>query len=181
LSRRAETIEVRVNQRVLWIGAGAYPLQNIARIQKIRLAPQRRAAVKRFLVSTTVWMSLGVFAWLALDITPTLGIDNLPPLPVGPRTRTGVVAGVLGLTIISSIRLIKVLLEQTLYALVVETAGNPHAALVASDGSQIAGLAHAILKAINDPREEFRTLVQNIHAGDRIQQFGSHNVGKVSA
>jgi hypothetical protein len=180
LSRRSETIEVEVSQRVLWIGAGAYPLQNIARIQKMRLAPQRRAAFMRFLVSTIVWISLGVFAWLALGITPTLGIDSLPPLPVGSDIRTGVVTVVLALTMISSIRLIRTLLEKTLYALVIETAGNPHTALVASDGSQIASLARAILKAINNPQEEFRTLVQNIHAGDRIQQFGSYNVGKVS-
>jgi hypothetical protein len=164
LSRRSETIEVGVRQRVLWIGAEAYPLQNIARVQKIKLVPQRWAAFRRFLGSAIVWITLGIFASLLVD----------------PNSRTGVVAVVLALTIISSIRLIRTLLEQELYALVIETAGNPHTALVASDRNQVTSIARAIVDAINNPHAEFRTLVQNIHAGDRIQQYGSYNVGKVS-
>lgn len=130
----------------------------------MKLVPQRWAAFKRFLGSAIAWITLGIFASLLVD----------------PNSRTGVVAVVLALTIISSIRLIRTLLEQELYALVIETAGNPHTALVASDRNQVAGIARAIVDAINNPHAEFRTLVQNIHTGDKIQQYGSYNVGKAS-
>lgn len=44
-----EIIDVRVSRGVLWVGAEAYPLQNIARVKMITLAPNRRASLRRYL------------------------------------------------------------------------------------------------------------------------------------
>jgi hypothetical protein len=43
-----EVIDVRVSRRVLWVGAEAYPLQNIARVKMITLVPNRRTSLRRY-------------------------------------------------------------------------------------------------------------------------------------
>jgi Family of unknown function (DUF6232) len=172
LSRKSETIEVQVSQRILWVGGEAYPLQNIARAQTIKLVPKRAAAFGRFLIAIIVWILLGVAGIVA--------INNAQSVDVDPNVRTAVVVVVSVLVLVSTIRLLRVLMERTLYALVIETAGSPRTALVTPDGNQVTNLVRAIMNAINNPQAEFRTLVQNIHRGDKIQQFGSHSVGKVS-
>lgn len=46
---RRKVIRVEVSKRVLWIGAEAYPLQNIARATTVKIKPERAKAVGRFL------------------------------------------------------------------------------------------------------------------------------------
>jgi hypothetical protein len=47
VSYKRELIDVAVSRQVLWVGSEAYPLQNIARAQTLRLVPNRRAAWRR--------------------------------------------------------------------------------------------------------------------------------------
>jgi hypothetical protein len=172
LSRKSETIQVRVSQRILWVGAEAYPLQNIARAQTIKLVPKRAAAFRRFLMEITVWTILGVAGIVAINNAQFIEVDS--------EARTAVVVVVSVLVLVSAIRPIRARMERTLYALVIETAGTPRTALVTPDGNQVTNLIRAMMNAIDNPQAEFKTLVQNIHAGDKIQQFGSYNLGKVS-
>ena len=172
MSRKSETIQVRVSQRILWVGAEAYPLQNIARAQTIKLVPKRAAAFWRFLMEITVWTILGVAGIVAINNAQFIEVDS--------EARIAVVVVVSVLVLVSAIRPIRVRMERTLYALVIETAGTPRTALVTPDGNQVTNLVRAMMNAIDNPQAEFKTLVQNIHAGDKIQQFGSYNLGKVS-
>jgi hypothetical protein len=67
VSRKSDVITVRVNRQVLWIGAEAYPLHNIARAQTIKLVPNRAAAWRHYLVAVVVWLILGIAATASLN------------------------------------------------------------------------------------------------------------------
>jgi hypothetical protein len=86
------------------------------------------------------------------------------------------------LVAISTIRLIVVLSRRTLYMLVTETAGAPHTALVSTDLRQVNQLVVSIMDAIDNPQAfiPFTVNVESLHVGDKIQQFGSQDIGKVS-
>ena len=58
MSYKREVINVRVSRRVLWVGAQAYPLQNIARAQTIKLVPKREAAVRHYVMAVILWVLL---------------------------------------------------------------------------------------------------------------------------
>lgn len=166
MSYKREVIDVRVSQRILWVGTEAYPLHNIARAQTIKLVPKRGQALK----ALTLWVFLGAV---------TVGITNAVDVTFGVVGFA--VAGVtLALIAISAIRLMVALLTPTFYALVIETAGTPYKALVGTDENLVIHIVHRIMAAINNPQAEFQFRVENFHVGDKIEQFGNHNVGKVS-
>ena len=170
MSRKREVIDVRVSRRILWVGAEAYPLLNIARAQTIKLVSKPGAAVRRYLKAVVLWVLLGIVAGVA--------IKSAGSLSSSPDAVPWVV--VLVLVAISTIRLIKSLRERTFYALVIETAGTPRTALVSTDEDMVSKLVNRLMDAIDNPLAEFEFKVENFHVGDRIQQFGDHNVGKVS-
>lgn len=166
MSYKREVIDIRVSQRILWVGAEAYPLHNIARAQTIKLVPKRGLALLKAIV---LWVVLGVAAAV---------VTGLPGF--GSVTLTSLMAVVVFvLIVVSTIRLIAVLSTRTLYALVIETAGTPYRALVSTDGNLVTQLVHRIMDAINNPQAEFQLRVENFHVGDKIQQFGNQNLGKV--
>jgi hypothetical protein len=159
VSYKREFINVRVSRRILWVGAEAYPLQNIARAQTIEIVPRRGAAIGRYVMMVVLWLILGGAAALAIHALAVLFA--------------------LALIVISTIRLIKALSRRTFYALVIETAGTPRTALVSADRNMVNRLVHLIMDAIDNPQAEFQFQVENFHVGDKIQQFGNQNVGKV--
>jgi len=174
---KSQAIEVRISRRVLWVGAEAYPLRNIARAQTITLVPDRRTAWRRYLTAVVFWALLGVAAVAAMKLAARLDAEQ------GSNTLHAAAAGALVLALalfaVSTIRLIRVLSARTYYALVIETAGTPRRALVSTDGNLVSELVRQIMKAIDDPQAEFRQLVMNYHYGDKIYQHGDFNVGKV--
>ena len=91
-----------------------------------------------------------------------------------------IIVVVVALIVISTIRVIAVFLRPTFYALDIETAGTPRTVLVSTDGSQVMQLVHMIMDSIDNPQADFQLQVENFHVGDKIQQFGNQNVGKVS-
>jgi Family of unknown function (DUF6232) len=160
VSYERELITVRVSRRVLWIGAQAYPLQNIARAQTIKLVSNRRAAIRHYVMAVIFWVILGIAAALFLgDIALII---------------------MLALIGISTIRLKRALSRPAFYALEIETAGNPSTVLVSTNENQVTQIVHLIMDAIDNPHADFQLQVENFHVGDRIQQFGNKNVGKVS-
>jgi molybdopterin converting factor small subunit len=174
---KSEAIEVRISRQVLWVGAEAYPLQNIARAQTITLVPDYWRACRRYLIAVVCWALLGAAAIAAIRLAPRLDYGQ------GSNTLHAAAAGALVLALalfaLSTIKLIRVLSARTYYALVIETAGTARRALVSTDGNLVSELVRQIIKAIDDPRAEFRQLVVNYHYGDKIYQHGDFNLGKV--
>jgi hypothetical protein len=164
VSHKRELIDVAVSRQVLWVGAEAYPLQNIARAQTLRLMPNRAAAWRRFFKALVLETVLGVAATVALRLAPRL--NSLQAYNAVHTLTVGALVLVVVLVVISTVRLITVLSRGTYYALVIETAGTPHKTLVSTDGNLIRELVRQIMKAIDDPQTEYR-------------QSGDFNVGKV--
>lgn len=177
MSYKREVIDVRVSRRILWVGAEAYPLHNIARAQTIKLVVNRGAAIRSFVKSLLLWAILGAAGVLAINAagsnsTNTSNITN---------ARNAVVAVALLMVGVSLFKLVRTLSTRKLYALVIETAGTPRTALVGTDENVVGRLVYQIMDAIDNPQAEFQLRVENFHVGDKIQQFGNHNLGKVTS
>jgi hypothetical protein len=171
VSVKRELINVRVSRRVLWVGAQAYPLHNIARAQTIRLEPRRGLAFWRWLRAIALWVILGIGAVVVAGFGGATTVDDL----------IGLVASVvLTLVLISTVRLILALSTRTHFALVIETAGTPHTAVVSPDENLMTKLVFMIMDAIDNPAADFQMAVENFHLGDKITQFGNQNLGKVA-
>jgi len=174
---RNEIIEVRIGRQVLWVGAEAYPLQNIARAQTVKVVPNRAAAMGRYLTAVVFWVILGTAAVVAMKQSSRLssvqGANTLHAAGVG------VLVLVLALFAVSTVRLIMVLSARTYYALVIETAGTPRRALVSTGENLVRRLVDEVMEAIDNPVAEFKELVTNYHVGDKIYQYGDFNIGKV--
>ncbi|MCC0096014.1 MULTISPECIES: DUF6232 family protein [Streptomyces] len=157
--------DVVVSRRVLWIGAEAYPLNNIARATTVKVDPPRRQAIARFVKS---FVTVVVLAFIALVV-----------LPNGYQDAAAVVALVAIALLV--VQLGGVILDKTYYALVIETAGTPNTALVTNDLALVHDLVRVIMEAIDNPQASFHQQVTNYigQVGDNFKVFGSGNVGKV--
>ncbi|MFF7444200.1 DUF6232 family protein [Streptomyces sp. NPDC008122] len=141
---RRKVITVRVSKRVLWIGAEAYPLQNIARATTVRIKPPRARAVGRFLkyVLITALLAAG---GLAVARSGEVTDSDRELITRGVT----VTASVLGAAFL--LQLIVVLVTRTYYALVIETSGNPRTVLASVDRNEVHELVRDIMRAIDDP------------------------------
>ncbi|MEU6622098.1 DUF6232 family protein [Streptomyces litmocidini] len=141
---RRKVIRVEVSKRVLWIGASAYPLQNIARATTVRIKPPRARAVGNFVKAVLV-TGLLLVAALALAQSGELSGSDRELITRG----AGVTAAVLVAAFL--VRLLVVLFTRTYYALVVETSGNPLTLLASLDRDEVHQLVRDIMRAIEDP------------------------------
>jgi hypothetical protein len=171
---RTETIDVGVRHRVLWIGTEAYPLQNIARVSTAGVVFRKGAAVGRFIGITVFWIVLGVIALVALFVANVLQTDEQTD------TAIKVVGGIAGLLIlIQFVRLLSVLSRRKLWALVIETAGTSHRAVISPDKHLVNTLVREIVEAINDPAATFSHTINNIVTGDQYNQYAPNTTGRV--
>ncbi|SEC43464.1 DUF6232 family protein [Streptomyces sp. TLI_105] len=141
---RRKVIRVEVSKRVLWIGASAYPLQNIARATTVRFKPQRARAVGNFVKSVLITGLLLVAALAAAQADELSGSDRELIVQGAEVTAAVLVAAFLA-------RLVVVLFTRTYYALVVETSGNPLTLLAGVDRDEVHQLVRDIMRAIEDP------------------------------
>ncbi|MEU7292746.1 DUF6232 family protein [Streptomyces exfoliatus] len=141
---RRKVIKVEVSKRVLWIGAEAYPLQNIARATTIKIKPPRARAVGRFVKSLLVTGLLAAAALAAAQAGEVSSSDRELVTQGVAITAAVLVAAFL-------LQLIVVLLTRTYYALVIETSGNPRALLASVDRNEVHQLVRDIMRAIEDP------------------------------
>ncbi|WLQ53940.1 DUF6232 family protein (plasmid) [Streptomyces poriferorum] len=162
-------MEVAVKRRVLWIGMEAYPLQNIARASAVMYTADRAAAVAQFLKRM---VALGLFAAFWSWILGALSASTLRTLALA---LFGLIATV------ALVRMVRVLVQKTFYALIIETAGAPHTALVSWSNAEVQRLVHMIMDAISNPNAEFAIHIAKLHVGDRITQYGNYNTGKAGA
>jgi hypothetical protein len=157
--------DVEISKQILRIGSAAYPVQNIARARTVKLAPNRGAALRRYLKAVVLWVLLGIGAAVA----------NAHSLPA---VAGGLTLLIVLLVIISTIKLIRVLYRKTYYALVIETAGPPDTVLVSPGENELHRIVDEIMDAINNPAATFHTSVENHNydmRGARGFQVGGHN------
>jgi Family of unknown function (DUF6232) len=177
-------INVRVSEGILWVGAEAYPLQNIARVQPVKIVPNRGAAWRRYVVAVVICVLLiaaGAAASRAASQASSLQSYNALH-----AVRAGAYALAAVLAVISTIWLIVRLSKRTAYALVIETAGTPRTALVTYDENLVFHLVRRITAAINNPQDKWQehiTVIDNssynINARDmKGVQIGPGNVFK---
>lgn len=170
---KREVIEVKVSERVLWIGAEAYPLRNIARATTIKIEPRRAWAAGRFLKSLLVLAILVVAAVAGIEASDLSSSDK-------QEAMRGVTIASLVLLAIFILQLISVLTTKTYYALVIETSGTPRTLLASTDSQEVHQLVHQIMAAIDNPLASFtKTIINYRHVGDNVNVGGNRNVGKV--
>ncbi|MCX4983645.1 DUF6232 family protein [Streptomyces sp. NBC_00572] len=141
---RRKVITVEVSKRVLWIGAEAYPLQNIARATTIKIKPPRARAVGRFVKSLLITGLLAVAALAAAQSDEASGSDR-------ELITRGVEVTAAVLVAAFFLHLIVALLTRTYYALVIETSGNPLTLLTSVDRAEVHQLVRDIMRAVEDP------------------------------
>ncbi|MFD7667127.1 DUF6232 family protein [Streptomyces sp. NPDC059788] len=172
---RRDIITVEIDRQVLWIGAGAYPLRNIARAKVEEFVPDHWETFWRFLSSLVVVV---VPAAAALAVIKNLELSDSDR----ENAQRIVVALLVALVLIFVVRLVSGLSTPTYYALVIETAGAPHAVLVSVSVREVSRLVGQIMDAISNPHAAYKTTVVNHfnqHIGDRISQIGGNgNIGK---
>ena len=161
MPHRNGDIEVKVSQQILWVGGEAYPLRNIARARVVRLTVRRGAAFGRFLGFTLLWLVLGMGATVALRAAKSQGVHLDRNLGDVVLVVTGVLIG------LAVLRLLYLLVRPALFALVIETAGNPHTPLITTDEEVVSQIVREIMAAINNPAARFKYTVNNIHNGDK--------------
>lgn len=174
---QSTVMNARVSRRVLWVGSEAYPLHSIARAQAVKLVPKRGAALGHYLKVMLPLVLLGVAAAVALRLAPR--VNSVQGYNVAHGVAVGVLVLAAVLALVSTARLITRLSQQILYALVIETAGNPRTALVSPDERVVTELVQQIMDAIDNPDADFPP-IQVLDFGDKINQYGQINVGKVS-
>jgi hypothetical protein len=170
---KSKTVNFRVSRRILWVGAEAYPLQNIARARTVRLAPKRGPAVGRFIAAIVLWIALEIGDAAALRAARVPG-------PIRTTLIGYIEIGAAVLIALSVIGLLVALARRTLYVLVIETAGTPFAAVVNPDGNLVNWLVHRIMDAIDNTQAEFQQSVQNYYGGNHVKQFGANSIGMVN-
>lgn len=169
---KREVIKIRVSRRILWVGAEAYPLHNIARATTVRIEPRRMAAVGQFLGYALLLL---IVAGVIVNAAEHGELNNADSDAV--THLVSFIAVAVGLVLIG--RLASVLVKRVYHALVIETAGAPYTALVSVDKAVVSGLVFQIMDAIDNPEAEFQVSVENYHIGDKINMIGgTNNTGK---
>lgn len=159
----SETIDVSVSRRILWIGGEAYPLQNIARVQSVSYEPRRNRVIARYIRTVIIWLVVAAVVSGSLSASGSAAGGTL------------VFLAILAIIAYKTYQMIN-LLSLKYYALKIETAGNPRTALLIKDRDFINKLVYLITDAINNPEAEFQFKVENLHVGDKIEQYGEQNV-----
>jgi hypothetical protein len=163
-------IDVQVGQGILWVGSDAYPLRNIARVQPVKLVPNRGAAARRYLIALVFCVILIVAAVVAArTASRATSVQSYNALHGGAD---GAYALAAVLAAISTIWLILRLSRRTAYALVIETAGTPRTALVTYDENLVFHLVRRITAAISNPQDKWR---------ERVPVINNYNVNAPNA
>lgn len=159
--------EVILNARTLRIRHQTYALNNLARVQVVELPKPEGAGKGNLKLAVIVWLLVGLFV----------------SLPISSAARnSGVTLLMWAPPILAAIFTYRATTHNypQLYALILETTGNPITALASEDYQELARLASLIIDAIeHPPTSEIRTMVNNIIMGDKIDQYGQGNVGKM--
>lgn len=158
MARNQSTVQVRVQEGVLWVDGEAYPLRNISHVGQRILEVDKGAAWRKFIARALICLVVGgIVAAAAGEIGVILLVV------------------VLGLLIW---RLVAAIGKPPLYGLVLNTSGTQRDAVWSTEHSEIQALVMEITKAIGRP--DTAQVVYNVkHAvmGDHIEQYGAGSIG----
>ncbi|GHA84350.1 DUF6232 family protein [Streptomyces termitum] len=152
-----------MRQRMLWVGAAAFPLHNLSRIEAFRLKPDRSAILLDFLK----WLAIAAVVYVAISVTS----GGNPP----EELRSPLLVITLGLGVFFLARLFTAAKP----ILAVETAGGSLIAVTLPDMNELLAIAGRIVHAIDHPGAEFTRTVFQIsnYNGPVVQQRGNMNTG----
>ncbi|MEW1695881.1 DUF6232 family protein [Streptomyces sp. NPDC093249] len=155
-----------MRRRMLWVGAAAFPLHNLSRVQATRYRPDRGAA----LLSLLKWLLAAVVAFAVLTLMFGGGPDSV-----------GENGGVLFIVLV----LIAVFVGRSLFEaatpiLILETAGGTWMIVTLPNVDELRDIAGRIVHAIDHPEAEFTKNVYQFtqYNGSVIQQTGNKNRAK---
>ncbi|MFH8581293.1 DUF6232 family protein [Streptomyces zaomyceticus] len=148
-SRRGDTLRLRVSRRMLWVGAAAFPLHNITRVEAFKLKPDRGAAFLRFLK----WLVVAVLVYVAINVASdgdaSVGEEGNPLFVV--------------ILIALVVFLLKELFAPARPVLLVETASGSAVLLTLPSMDELRDIAGRIAAAIDNPAAEFSTFVRQFN------------------
>lgn len=177
--RSVRAIDLRVGKRLLWVGAAAYPLQNITRVYTFTMTPRRKEATLLFLKRTALILSV------AFGLTIVAGLAAFADTSTAGGILTFVWLGAIAALVFSIVELFSVLTAPAQYVLAMETSGPSIAMVTSADPHQLDRLVAPIVQAIENPEAEFQVKVEqllvnprNYYFGDNVNMYGgSGNVG----
>ncbi|MFH8716371.1 DUF6232 family protein [Streptomyces zaomyceticus] len=148
-SRRGDTLRLQVSRRMLWVGAAAFPLHNITRVEAFKLKPDRGAAFLRFLK----WLVVAVLVYVAINVASdgdaSVGEEGNPLFVV--------------ILIALVVFLLKELFAPARPVLLVETASGSAVLLTLPSMDELRDIAGRIAAAIDNPAAEFSTVVRQFN------------------
>lgn len=168
LPRPGGILEISVQRRMLWVGAAAFPLHNLSRVEAYKRKPAKGAAFLRFLK----WLAVTAAGYIALNLMNGTSTSD------GANGGDGAplfLAVVIGLAVV----LVKDLIEPPTPILAVETAGGSWALATLPSVDELREIAGQIVHAIDHPEAEFTAYVHqlNNYNGPVVNQSGSGNTG----
>lgn len=175
MSRKYERIEIEIGQRVLWIGAEAYPLQNIARAKTVKIIPDHKGAWRRYLVGMMLVVFLGIASAVAIELAPQA--SSTQETAALHNAAVGVLVLTVALFVINTIILLVRLTKEPYYLLSIETTGTPSRLLASAEAAPLRILVHHIMKAIDNPAATFHYEIENLvdARGAKGFQIGRYN------
>ncbi|MFJ5142143.1 DUF6232 family protein [Streptomyces sp. NPDC088707] len=147
--RGGRVLRLRVSRRMLWVGAAAFPLHNITRVEAYKRQPDRGAAVLRFLK----WFAVALVVFAVVD--------------AGSGGRAGAEAnnpGMVIVLIVLAVYLLRELFEKPKPVLDVEMSSGSTVAVTLPSVDELRDIAGLIARAIDNPAAEFSTVVQQINS-----------------
>ncbi|WP_328300216.1 DUF6232 family protein [Streptomyces sp. NBC_00435] len=152
------TVQVRVQEGVVWVEGEAYPLRNISHVGQRVLEVNKGAAWKQFIRRALLCLVVGGIA--------TAIFGNVAAI---------IMVVVLGLLIW---QLVQVISRPPVYGLVLNTSGTQRDAVWSLDQSEIQNLVYEITKAIGKPNSAPVTInIKEAVMGDQIKQYGAGAIG----
>lgn len=153
------TVQVRVQEGVLWVDGEAYPLHNISHVGQRVLDVDKGAAWRRFIGRSLLCLVIGGIAAAIF----------------------GNIAGVIAVAVFGLLiwQLVKVISRPPVYGLVLNTSGIQREAVWSLDRAEIENLVFEITKAIGKPNAAPVTInIKEAVMGDQIKQYGAGSIGR---
>ncbi|WP_302171229.1 DUF6232 family protein [Streptomyces sp. TBY4] len=158
MAERNTTVQVRVQEGVLWVDGEAYPLRNISHVGQRVLTVNKGAAWRQFIKRALACLVLGAIAVAIV----------------------GDIAGVVALAVLGLLiwQLVRVISRPPVYGLVLNTSGIQREAVWSLDHKEIENLIFEITKAIGRPDAAPVTInIKEAVMGNQIKQYGAGSIG----
>ncbi|MBT2446617.1 hypothetical protein J7F03_05880 [Streptomyces sp. ISL-43] len=154
------SVDLRVSNRLLWVGEAAYPLSNIVRVRTFVLKPDRGQIL------------LDSLKWLAIAVVIVFALQAFMKEPDGESGGAGFIIVVAAIALLS--QLVFRLTRPDRYAMTVETSGTAVAVVTLEQRAALRELVGHIVHAIEHPEAEFSVRVERLEVDLRRYHFGDN-------